>query len=48
MKFVAQKNELTPNFTSKKQTKISPSKRDDPSFNFKQSELIDLIKLKLK
>ena len=42
------KNEFGHSASSKNQNNSSPSKKEDPNLNFKQSELIDLIKHKLK
>jgi hypothetical protein len=48
MKLLNYKPELTPTFTHKKQSQASPSKKEDPSLNIKHTELIDLIKHKLR
>ena len=48
MKLMPDKSEFSHHGSTKNQNISPPSKKEDPNINFKQSELIDLIKHKLK
>lgn len=48
MKLMTHKNDFGHYSSSKNQSNCSPSKKEDPNLNIKQSELIDLIKHKLR
>jgi hypothetical protein len=48
MKLITHKSEFGHYSSSKNQNNCSPSKKEDPNLNFKQAELIDLIKHKLR